>query len=339
MIPLINGTIRQQWQPVLIDTVIVSERRRELSDEHVSQIQASYEQLGGQLQLQPIVLDQDLVLIDGAHRLEAAKQAGWTHISALIFQGVNDTHRAIIETEANRVRKNLNPVELEAVWRQFYEPAYRIHAKRRQLAGLRRGRASPDGAETASAETANAAVSQPRAAMTLARAAKQTTGLSIDTLNKISDMRLLSQSQSVAPEVRQAALDSMQRLTRPHASVTSVHRNLMSVVQQSSSHEQASQQQRRRQLEKQLERVLDGALSLRRQVDGSCADELADAARCADSNQAMLRALRVSLAQTLAAVVVIECRLEVDTIAALKRIGAEVSKLQSATSASLLGLR
>ena len=97
----------------------------------------SFEMLGGQLQLQPIIVDEQLVLVDGRHRLEAAKRAGWNRIAALVFCGATAEMRPLLESEANRVRRTLNVLELESIWRAHYEPGLRAAAKERQLAGLR----------------------------------------------------------------------------------------------------------------------------------------------------------------------------------------------------------
>lgn len=334
MISLLEGAITQRWQPVALADIVVGERQRSLSSEHVAQIRASYAQLGGQLQLQPIVLDEKLGLIDGAHRLEAAKQAGWTHITALVLEGITDMHRPILEAEANRVRKNLTPVELEAVWRSHYEPAFKVQARQRQLAGLRRGTTVG-----VSVVIENSDSGVQTSGLTMAKAAKQTTGLSLETLNKIAEVRQLSKSQRVPSEVREAAVVGLRKLARPNAQVASVHRQLMSLLQQLTRQRGDAEQQRLQSLESTLERTLSDTSMLAERLAASLARDLEDAARIAETNREILRAVRVSLVRSLATVVSVECRLDDDPLAALKRIGPEVSRLQTQTSMRQLGVQ
>lgn len=326
-----NGAIKtQRWMPVPVDQVVVGERQREVSDDHVQRLRDSYSSMGGQLQLQPIVLDSRMVLIDGAHRLEAARRSGWSHIAAIILDEMAPRQRAMLEIEANRVRKNLNALELEQAWRSHYEPAYRAAASERRRSGLRRGSAVP---VIGDSDNGNATER-----ISLAKAARQVTGLSIETLNKIAEIRELSTSSKVPEEVRDSAIEGLRRLARSAVGVDSVYRALQHRLRTGDSmgkHDNG-RHERERALQKTLERVLAETSMMAERLAGPLAHDLGSAAALGDANREQLRAIRVSLARSLATVVSTECRLEQHPIPALRRLGAEVSRLLSATSVDQL---
>lgn len=130
--------LARRWRVVEIARVQVAGEAHCLSADHVASLCASFQLLGGELLIQPIVVDDRLTLIDGAHRLAAAKQLGWRFVPAVVFEQVNAHDRALMLAEANRVRKSLSVVELEQEWRNLYAPELEYQAKQRQLAGLRK---------------------------------------------------------------------------------------------------------------------------------------------------------------------------------------------------------
>ncbi|MDH6422296.1 hypothetical protein [Aurantimicrobium minutum] len=69
-IALLNPTNRRS-EKVPVEKILLKKRQREVDTEHVAHILDSYQALGD-LQIQDIVLNQDYVLVDGAHRLQAA---------------------------------------------------------------------------------------------------------------------------------------------------------------------------------------------------------------------------------------------------------------------------
>jgi ParB-like chromosome segregation protein Spo0J len=309
---------------VAIDAITVGVRQRKVAPAHIARLQASFEQqLGGAVQLQPIVLDARLHLIDGAHRLEAARRAGWSEIDALIFDDLDQNQLSLLEVEANLVRKNLTPVELEAAWSEHYEPIFRSQASDRRRSTLRRG--------TVRADLDTARASQQTPALSLARAAKQTTGLSIDTRKKISTIRRLSAAPSEPPTVRQAAARAMQRLERPGASVSALYREVVSVRDQTETPQSSAEAARTAQ-QQVLEHTLHDATNLACRLEGELAEQLAMAARSGREHRELLRALRVSLARALAITVAIECGLEASPVHVMKDTSAEVARLLSRAS-------
>lgn len=315
------------WRVIRVGDVILGEGRV-TEAAHVARIRQSYERLGGQLQLQPIVVDSEMGLIDGAHRLEAARQSEWSHIAALVCERGTPSQQLLIELEASRTRKALSPLELEQVWRVHYEPEFRARTHARRAAGLRRGAAAP--------VHANCNNGDPETRVSIAKSAKQITGLSLRTLDKVAEVRELSSSAEVPDFVREAAALGLTMLARPGASVDPVHRELTHLRQ---GQQLASEDQLLRvptAAETSFERQLIECSMLAERLSGPLAAEFEALARLSEVNREQLRALRVALAHSLATVVSIECRLEAEPIAALRRIGAEVGRLLSQTSVSQL---
>ena len=86
-----------------VTAVKVGERMRQLDEGKVLELMTSYESVGV---INPISVDEDLVLIAGAHRLEAAKNLGWETIEAKIFDE-EDLQRELIEIDENLIRNEL----------------------------------------------------------------------------------------------------------------------------------------------------------------------------------------------------------------------------------------
>lgn len=326
---IIEGTITQKWTMVRTAVVIVKQRQRQLDPEHVKLIVASYNSL--RFQIQPIVVDEHLVLVDGAHRLQAALEAGWDEIGAMVVSGATEMDRSLLELEANRLRKQMSPAEVHAVWETFGEPLFQARAKKRQAEGGMRGLVTR-GVTSLPAElpvTGNTGNWQSEASVSMAQAARETTGLSLDTLNKISDIRNAAEGANVPAQLKQLAQRAMRKLEDPHAKVEPIYQGLQKVnnaIRLQGDPEEA----RRGVLEKQLGDVLVqvGHLEERLETKG-LAQELAEAASFAPLGDENLRTIRMSLAKSLAMVVASECNLTNNPQATLELIGGEVTRLLS----------
>lgn len=318
---LIHGDVRQEWKPVPVADVIVRERQRKLNSDHVKAVRESFDSLGGQLQLQPIVVDADLVLIDGRHRLEAARQAGWEHISALILHEVTSEDRALLEAEANRVRLQLTPLEIEEAWTKIYEPAFKARAKTKQTQSLKQGDEYPVIRNSYNGDT-----EEP---FSLPKSAKQVTGISLDTINKITDIRQVAQSETAPEELREAAEKGLQKLQRPGASVDAVHKSLLQLQERASRSQQDPAETQRLQLEKRLDKTLSETTLLQERLGGELGQDLKSAACANQVAGEQLRAIRVALTHGLARVVAIECRLGGEPSQNLARLGGEVTRMLS----------
>ena len=88
---------------VPVAAVVVGSRMRQLNEEKVLELMQSYEEIGV---INPISLDEDLFLMAGFHRLEAARNLGWETIEAKIFSQ-EDLQRELIEIDENLIRNEL----------------------------------------------------------------------------------------------------------------------------------------------------------------------------------------------------------------------------------------
>lgn len=283
-------------RPLLISSINVGNRSRLLNPQHVEQLKNSFARLGGQLQLQPVVVDEHLTLIDGAHRLEAARQSGWSHILAQTLTGSSALHLPLLEHEANLVRRGLGPAHLEAAWRKHYEPELRARAKQRQLSGLRRG-------STPATDASTAARPHPRS---IAESAKAVTGLSLATLNKVAEIRSLAALASASARVRETAAAAMRKLEEPGAAVSPLHRSVLAEL----SREHTSSEQARpvgdSSAQRELEQAFQEVSALMQKLRGRTGEALRRAQPDDDQARDMLRALRVSLMSALTEVTHIE---------------------------------
>ena len=76
---------------------------RQVDEGKVLELMQSYEEVGV---INPISVDEELVLIAGAHRLEAAKNLGWETIEAKVFNE-DDLTKKLIEISENLFRNEL----------------------------------------------------------------------------------------------------------------------------------------------------------------------------------------------------------------------------------------
>ncbi|MDA3146529.1 ParB N-terminal domain-containing protein [Leucobacter sp. UCMA 4100] len=328
---IISKDIKQDWQTLPIESVIVEQRLRDLNEEHVQAIMRSFKDLGGQLQLQPIVVDQDFRLADGAHRLEAAKRSGWEHISALVVNGVNEQDRRVIEVEANRLRLEFTMLELHDAWQSFYEPEHERKATARKTEGARElglGNGNAANLIGNSNKVAEPSVSK-------ATAAKESVGLSIDTLNKIKDIKEAAQSDN--PELREAALSGLKKLNRPGAAVNPVHKSLLALQSRIKTTALSPDEAREKFLDKRLSSLVEQTTGLSIKLAGDWGSEISEAASESQLALEDLRGSRKALTKALMQLMVIEVKhTPGDPGESLRRLGSEVSRQLAEESLRLL---
>ncbi|MCA0378562.1 MAG: ParB N-terminal domain-containing protein [Actinobacteria bacterium] len=332
-----------QWQRVALADVVEPSDVAPLDDAHVRELLKSFELLGGRTQLQPIILSSGLELIDGAHRLAAARRAGWTSVIALVLDDAAPNDRLLLECESGRVRRRLSVVDFEAVWRGYYEPTLRAEAKQRQLAGLRKHRMEAGEHETESARrprpqttlvignSNNQSVSEaPRESIN--KAAKRITGYSLETLNKVAQIRELAADERAPGVLRTAAEQCLQNLRRSGASVQGAYRSLLE-LRDGIEHGNSSVVRFpiARDVEA-LERALSEVSRLAERLDGGLAHQLEAAARRGGAERDMLRAARIATANCLAVLVAVECELDPEPLRALRVLGTEVGRSLSRRS-------
>ncbi len=324
---IIQSKISQDWKLVRVEDVIVKERLRNYDEDHINRIRRSFQELGGQLQLQPIVLDDRMILIDGAHRLEAANREGWEFISALIWTGVTEEDRPLLEAEANIVRKDFSPIELERIWKEHYEPAAKQRAERSKHSGLKVGEEIPVHGNTVDGET-----------RTVVAQARETVGRDIDWLNKVTDVRALADSTTAPEELKAAATRGVEKLSKPGAKVDPIHKELLKLQEAYGKRNQAPTERRAAALEKTLDRQVTESTLLAEKYSGDLGSELVEAAGVVPAGGESVRAIRVALTHALAGAISVECRTSENVSAALATIGGEVVDLLNFLTVKQLGL-
>lgn len=332
---LISGTASNRWAMVPVGDIIVYERQREVDDKHVAAVAESFKQLGSQMQLTPIVLSDKgdhLKLIDGAHRLEAAKRSGWTHIRAEIWTGLLDEDEPLLEAESNRIRKPLSAVEIEEVWSKVLEPAFRARSKQNQIDGGRAGGLARK--VTGNPGNLPSGEASVRQHINLDEAARSITGLSRDTLAKVADVRSFAESTTSPPEVVQAAKRGLEKI-KQGAGVNAVHKAVMNLEFKSTASASETEARRR---EKRLDQTVSETTLLAEHLGKDLGADLRIAAKTDQMSREQLRAIRVALAHALSEIVVIECELAEDSSEALRTIGSEVTRLMSDRSIKALDL-
>ena len=88
---------------IQVDKIKVGNRMRELDENKVDEIVASYESIG---QINPISVDENYKLLAGHHRLAAAKKIGWLQIEIMLFKE-KDLNDNLIEIDENLIRNEL----------------------------------------------------------------------------------------------------------------------------------------------------------------------------------------------------------------------------------------
>lgn len=92
---------------VPICEIKINPGRREVGADEISALAKSITEVG---LLNPITITPDHTLIAGNHRLEAAKQLGWTEIECTVCD-ISGLLAELAEIDENFVRKNLSPIE------------------------------------------------------------------------------------------------------------------------------------------------------------------------------------------------------------------------------------
>lgn len=242
------GVFEAEFRVLPICDITVGDRLRDLDEDHVQTLVESFSRLGGRLQLQPIVVSHELVLSIGRHRLEAAKRSGWTHIGAMVAApGLSPAALRFIEFEENRARSTPSPLELLQGWEEYAQPIIRAEA---QLAMSRGGSNSHRTDSTQGARISctlepskgptfqeepeqfnDSTASVPMAAsvteVSMRAAAKEYTGYSPETLDKVRLVRDLVEDETTPEPVRKAALRSAKDLSEPGAKIEPAYRRVV----------------------------------------------------------------------------------------------------------------
>ncbi len=109
-----------------INEIIVKDRQRELNQAHVDSLATSLSERG---LIQPIVINQELRLIAGAHRLAAGKRLNWTHIDVVYKETLSDDDLAELELTEDIKR-------LDRTWQERCLAIAKIHALKSKNSAL-----------------------------------------------------------------------------------------------------------------------------------------------------------------------------------------------------------
>ena len=325
-----------------IEDIRVKERLRErLNEENVQRLMQSFLSVG--LQIHPITVDEHHVLISGEHRLEAARrltargEEGWDTLDAHVVSGATEQDHRWIELEENQARAEMSPVEIQRAWETYGEPLFKAKAREHQSAAADAA-LHARGIVRDPMLTGNTGKHDGDAPVSLVVAARQATGRNLDWLNKVQDVRLLAENEAAPAELRDAAKRGLQRLSKPNAPVEPVWKALekLKVQYQASVDVTSAEEARVVALEKQLDQSVKEVTLLEDRLGKGLAVQLGEAARVAPLGTEMLRAIRVSLAKSLAEILVAECKLTNDPQATLNVVGGEATTLLAKHTASLL---
>jgi ParB family chromosome partitioning protein len=134
---LIDQNPKIQKLPISDIDIDAENRLRPASEAGVESLIASIEELG--IIKNPIHVRRKrradgttLVLIDGGHRLEAAKRLGWTDIPARVWSDISDADARFMEIDGNLAGKALDPIdqaEFLAERKRVYEKQHPETAK------------------------------------------------------------------------------------------------------------------------------------------------------------------------------------------------------------------
>lgn len=131
--PAANAVAVTKMEPVRIDDITVGENRRTVDPQRVADCKKSIGEVG---LLNPIGVTPDLILIHGAHRLEACRQLGHETIMATICD-LDKLHAELAQIDENLVRNQLNTAELARALARRKEIYEQLHPETRPV--TRRG--------------------------------------------------------------------------------------------------------------------------------------------------------------------------------------------------------
>lgn len=96
---------------IAISDIIIQERFRELSPDHVTLFAAEFAAKGQNTPIQVRTDGEQFFLMAGEHRLAAAASLGWEEIEATIDEGISDTEARLRQIDENLVRYELNALD------------------------------------------------------------------------------------------------------------------------------------------------------------------------------------------------------------------------------------
>ena len=318
MTSILSDGIEPQDAILPVADIKVGVRYRKLDEKHVEDLIDSYERMGGQLQIQPIVVDQDKMLVDGAHRLEAAKRSGWTQIRAVILTGVADRDREILEIEANAVRRQFSPAELEHAWTKYYEPTVkRLTQAKQEHRNLTE--------EVDDVGLQQNAVTGRGEAISVNQMIPQITGKSEQYIQQVREIRETAENVNMPVPLREAAKKGIQKLSAPGTPVAPVYNSLVALKNRLEQQQKSQQELREEHLFARMNALVQTTTGLASKLNDSLLDDIQAAAKDRSVNFDDLRASRNALTVALAKLMAVEASVAENKGPALYQLSQEIA--------------
>lgn len=158
-------------------------------------------------QLQPIVVTDDLRLVAGERRLEAARSLGWVEIEAKIAHDLTDAAALLrAERDENTCRKSFTPTEEHSL----YAALLRLETS---LSGIESQPEKPKLNTAATGQSDSNAGPGGRARQSIAEIVSGSPGR-YKTLDKIGEIKHIAQDESRSDRVRQTAVEALTEMDR-----------------------------------------------------------------------------------------------------------------------------
>lgn len=194
------------------DDIIVSDALRVVDEGAVKRIIESFHVNGGRM-VQPIVVDTNHVLVDGGHRLEAAKRESWQAVPVVVDHSVaTQVDRELQGLIANNVRHAMNPLDAARVYKKAIEPFLRRDRASAQKTHLQHQDPRPaDSAERESDGLIGFPVAEDG---TTRSSVPLVTGFSESKINEAFQLQEWAADESAAPELRKTAASAIEKVRK-----------------------------------------------------------------------------------------------------------------------------
>jgi ParB-like chromosome segregation protein Spo0J len=185
--------------------IVVPDALRKVDEGTVRRIIGSFRVNGNKI-VQPLLVDRNHVLVDGAHRLAAAERKGWATVPVVVDYAIEtkldrDLQRLIV----NNVRHTMNPLDAAREYKATLAPILRAE---RQAAKENLSAATTNGPGLQVSGLPAAEGGQPRTV------APSAAGLSQSKINEAYQLQAWASGETAPPKVRKAAVAAIARVRR-----------------------------------------------------------------------------------------------------------------------------
>ena len=132
-----NAVPHRRSLPAQIDMIEVEDRLRSVDEAAVVHIAESMEQRGQIYPIQIRTIEPGRFrLVNGAHRIAAARKLGWTHIEAFLVDDLEEEEFKLLEIDENLCRAELSPVDKAHFFATRKDIYLRLHPETKHGANL-----------------------------------------------------------------------------------------------------------------------------------------------------------------------------------------------------------